>query len=122
MRESAGVAQSLRRFYDAFARGDRSALDEFLRDDALLVIGSHDSWWRDRAVVIDAFVEEAVRTMPRVEEDRIVAYEDGDIGWAADRPRFLYPDGRSIAYRYTAVFHRSEAHWTIVQSHLSVAE
>jgi ketosteroid isomerase-like protein len=122
MRESVSVAQSLRDFYDAFARGDRVALVEMLSDDALLVIGSHESWWRDRSVVLDAFVDEALTSAPRVEEGRITAYEDGPLGWAADRPRFVYPDGLSIAYRYTAVLRRSEGHWRIVQSHLSKAE
>ena len=49
----------------------------------------------------------------------VQAYREGSVGWAADRPTFRLPDGTTLPARLTAVFHREDGAWKMVQSHAS---
>ena len=51
----------------------------------------------------------------------IVAYEEGTVGWVADCGAFVLPDGSVAPFRITAVFHRENGSWRLVQEHASVA-
>ena len=47
------------------------------------------------------------------------AYVQGSVGWVADRPVLVLPDGDEIPMRITVVFHLVRGHWKFVQMHLS---
>jgi ketosteroid isomerase-like protein len=47
-------------------------------------------------------------------------YEEGSMGWVADRPRLAMPDG-TISTRLTGVLRREEGEWRLVHIHLSVS-
>ncbi len=49
----------------------------------------------------------------------IQAFEEGAAGWVADRGAFILPDGTEAPFRLTAVFHRQDGEWRIVQAHAS---
>jgi len=49
------------------------------------------------------------------------AFEEGTVGWVADRPSFALPGMGTIPFRLTMVFHREDGEWKAVQSHASVA-
>ena len=51
----------------------------------------------------------------------IQAYEEGSVGWIADRGAFILPDGSEAPFRLTAVFHKQDGEWRMIQSHASVA-
>jgi len=123
VRESPSVADELRRFIEAFEQADRTTLDALLSyEPGFLLIGSHGQWMTDRDLVLDALVNESLQTRPRIRGVAIAAYESGDLAWAADNLTWTYPDGKSLAYRWTVVLHSSDGRWRIVQSHLSAPE
>ncbi len=49
----------------------------------------------------------------------IEAYEEGSVGWVADRGAFILPDGTEAPFRLTAVFHKQDGEWRMIQSHAS---
>ena len=46
-------------------------------------------------------------------------YEEGPMGWVADRPMAVLPEG-AISTRLTGVVRREEGEWKVVHIHLSV--
>jgi hypothetical protein len=46
-------------------------------------------------------------------------YEEGSMGWVADRPRAVLADGNAISTRLTGVV-RQEGQWRLVHIHISV--
>jgi SnoaL-like protein len=48
------------------------------------------------------------------------AYQEGSVGWVADRPIFRFPGGVELTLRVTAVAHREDDEWKLVQIHTSV--
>ncbi len=56
----------------------------------------------------------------RVEAGDIEAWQEGSIGWLADTPSFVLPDGTAIRTRATAVMRREDGEWKLVQCHVSV--
>jgi ketosteroid isomerase-like protein len=48
------------------------------------------------------------------------AYSEGDVGWAADRPKFKLPDGTEIPVRLTSVFRKEGNDWKVVLWHFSI--
>jgi hypothetical protein len=57
----------------------------------------------------------------KIERDQeIEAYQEGTVGWVADRPRFVFPDGTKIEMRATGVFLERVDGWKLVQWHASL--
>jgi SnoaL-like protein len=50
----------------------------------------------------------------------IRTHEEGSVGWAIARPMLLLPNGRQVAMRWSAVFHREDRDWKLVLFHASV--
>jgi class 3 adenylate cyclase len=57
----------------------------------------------------------------RWRSEALQAWVEGSVGWVADRPTFVLPDGQELPLRLTAVFHLERGHWKMVQYHLSIA-
>jgi hypothetical protein len=121
---SEDVKQAMLEFYKRFSAGDVAVFAEHIteQEDAL-VIGTDPSQW---AVGHDAWVAgyAAVREqMPGLQPragDRLTAFQDGTIGWAADQALIVLPDGAVVPIRITAVFRHEGAIWRIVTAHLSL--
>lgn len=49
------------------------------------------------------------------------AFCEGDVGWGVARPEISLSDGKKVAPRWSAVFHRQDGAWKLVQLHASLA-
>lgn len=124
MPTSEDVKQAMLEFYRRFSAGDVAAFAERVTDQVdALVIGTDPSQWaegRDRWVAGYAAVMEQMPGLQLRAGDRLTAFQDGPIGWAADQALIVLPDGSEIPLRITAVFRSEEAIWKIVSAHLSL--
>jgi ketosteroid isomerase-like protein len=50
----------------------------------------------------------------------VYASVEGNVGWVSSRPVWTLEDGTEIPTRSTAVFHREDGEWKMVQGHTSV--
>ncbi len=122
MQRSADLVATTQKFYDAFSTGDAATVTGLMSTaDGLLFIGTDpDEWLTDHGVVTDLLAAQ-VGAGVKVRGGDIQAYEEGSVGWAADRGAFILPDGSEVPFRLTAVFHKQDGEWRMIQSHASVA-
>ncbi len=123
MQRSDEVRQAVLRFYDGFSAPDaeRAAVFEEVvsREHDGLVIGTApEEWVEGRDAMKARYGMEGVRLEAGHD---LVGYEQGSVGWVADRPRFVLPDGSTIDTRMTAVLLKEDGQWRLVQGHFSVA-
>ena len=113
----------LERYYESSAQGDTSFLDQLIaRDPGALVIGTDATeWWRggDRIYEIWSAAWRGRGGLP-VEGSQPQAFRYADVGWLDDRALWRLPDGRTIPFRLTAVFHRDGQEWRLIQAHFSI--
>lgn len=124
MYPSSELRERTLRYIEAIATGDSRTLDNLIAGERdVLVIGTDpNEWWADRDTAYHAFdtqMAEMGGGFPIVASDP-VAFEEGSVGWAADRPRLRMPDGSEAPFRLTLVFHRENDGWKVVQSHASL--
>jgi hypothetical protein len=123
MEPSGEIRELMLRLEQAMARADASSADEvFSHGDGLTLIGTDpNEWWvgclGDGHVVIHE--PERMDGMRLVCGDP-VAYCEGTAGWAADRAHFESPDRDPLPLRLTAVLHREDGAWKVVQLHASL--
>lgn len=123
MEQSTGVREAMLRFYERFSAGDAAEFARSVsRERDSLVIGTAPTEWYDGRDKWLAAFEEQIAAIPgiRLEAGELRCWEEGSIGWAADRPRFALPDGNAIQSRLTAVLRREDGEWKLVQAHFSV--
>jgi ketosteroid isomerase-like protein len=122
MQRSTELTEALQHLYDAVSRGDGSSLSEMMSSrEGLVFVGTDPDEWYEDAVSIRAMLEAQAGAGIKVRGGEIAAYEEGTVGWAADRGVFVLPDGSEVPFRFTVVFHREAGAWKIVQEHASVA-
>ena len=121
MQRSPEVAAATQKFYEALSTGDADTVTNLLSSaDGTLLIGSDpDEWITDHAVIVDLFTAQ-VGAGVKVRSGDIQAYEEGSVGWIADRSTFVLPDGSEVPVRVTAVFHKEDGQWRMIQSHASI--
>lgn len=124
MHQSTDVREAMLRFYDRFAAGDVAAFAQTITswEDAF-VIGTDPGEWLDGRAAWIAGYEEQVRAVPgiRLEVGNLRGYAEDSLGWAADQPTFVIPDGSTIPTRLTAVLRLEDGIWKVVNAHFSVA-
>jgi hypothetical protein len=122
MERSTELAALLQSIYTAVSNGDADTLSQSLTArDGLLFIGTDPNEWYDDAADVKTMLTAQASAGVTVRGGDIVAYEEGTVGWVADRGAFILPDGGESPFRITAVFHRENGHWKLVQEHASVA-
>jgi SnoaL-like domain len=123
MEQSQAVRDAALEFYRSISSTDsETAISEQTTsdDDAALLIGTdEDEWVEGRQGCIAAFTEQAQAGVV-VEPGDIQAYAEGTVGWIADRPTVVLPDGRRIRTRVTAVYRLEDGRWRQLASHMSV--
>jgi ketosteroid isomerase-like protein len=123
MQESMGVREAMLRFYDRFSAGDVAGFAQLITawEDAF-VIGTDPGEWQDGRATWIAGYEDQIRYVPgiRLETGDLRGYAEGTLGWAADQPTFVIPDGTTIPTRLTAVLHQEDGEWKLVNAHFSV--
>lgn len=111
------------RLYDAIAKGDVAFIEQHFSDaDELRAIGTDvEEWWSGQRVpeVFKEQIEAMGGSMPLKPGDP-EAYVEGSVGWVADRGTLTLPDGGSLPVRVTAVAHREDGDWRLVQWHASL--
>ena len=123
MQPSAEVRDTLLRFYEVFSPEDPQSVTQMIAQQAegVLAIGTAGEWLEGREQLIAALEAQ----MNEMEGFRMEAgeephcYEEGSMGWVADRPRAVLPEG-VISTRLTGVVRQEEGEWKLVHIHLSV--
>ena len=120
MRESPEARDALLRFYEAFTEatpGDMERFDRvFTRDEGLLIVGTaYHEWVDSRERGKQAWGMEGVGLVP----GDPVAWEEGDVAWAVDKPAFAVGDMRA-PIRLSAVLLKEDGAWKIQHGHFSV--
>ena len=123
MQPSAEIRDALLRFYEVFSTQDLQSGAQMIAQQAegVLAIGTAGEWLEGREQLLAALEAQ----MNEMEGFRMEAgeephcYEEGSMGWVADRPRVVLPDG-TIWTRLTGVVRQEEGEWRFVHLHLSV--
>lgn len=123
MEPSTEVKELMTRFYEAASKGNFEFLDGLLsRRAGVLWIGTDpNEWWQNPEAVFKAWraqTSEQGGPAP-ITGGSATAYQYDDVAWVSDRPTFHLPDGRSLPFRFTAVWLREPEGWRIVQVHSS---
>ena len=106
--------------YEAVSNGDSAFLENFLADqgDVLMIGTDSDEWWSKANTIIEQLKTQAqsgVKLVP----GNLVSFSEGSVGWMADDGKFVRPNGDEAPYRMTAVFHRENDEWKLIQAHVS---
>jgi hypothetical protein len=119
MAPSAEVRDTMLEFYRRMLNGEAAAANELIsRDPTMIFIGSAGEWVDD---------QDTLRSGTQVDTEGLeagpspVGYANGDVGWFADQPQWVFADGSRAQMRMSAVLQREEPGWRIVHAHLSVA-
>jgi adenylate cyclase len=123
VQESPELIALVERMYAAQAAGDVDWLATHLSTaEGALTIGTDPAEWWEGAQVRDRWLAQmaAGTGEARLTATRLRAFEQGDVGWVADEPRIELPDGTALTMRATAVFHREDGEWRLVQGHSSL--
>lgn len=122
MEKSTTISAALGELYDVFATGDGDKMAQLTTSDAGLVfIGTDPGEWFETLAEVRALAEAQAGAGVKVRPGDMTAYEEGTVGWVADQGAFVLPDGSEVPFRMTAVFHREDGNWKLVQEHASVA-
>ncbi len=123
MQESSELRDWMQRMYRAMTDGDRAWLEEALcESEATVAIGTDPGeWWEGGGLVRSKMAAqlEAGLSGVRFESTRLRAYAEGAVGWVSDQPRMVLPEGTAVTVRITAVLHREDGRWRMVQNHTS---
>ena len=107
----------------ALSSGDDSFFERcFSQEDGVLAIGTDPTeWWAGYTNITRVFKAQLKETGGfQILADTPHAYCEGSIGWVAGRPALKLPDGTEMPVRLTAVFHKEQNSWKIVQWHFSI--
>jgi hypothetical protein len=119
MAPSTEVRDTVLELYRRMLAGESDAANELIsRDPALIFIGSAGEWVDDQATLRGGtqVAGEGLQPGPNP-----VGYANGDVGWFADQPTWLFADGTSAQMRMSAVLQREAVGWRVVHIHMSVA-
>jgi hypothetical protein len=120
------VEDRLREGAEAFRRRDPSFVKRFTsRHESAVLIGSdaHEvARGYDQIVgMMTTEIEHRTADYPRLDLGTIEAWRDGDVGWATALGEFQLDGNAAIPSRATAVLHREEDDWKIVNWVFSLA-
>jgi hypothetical protein len=126
MRRSTEVRDALLRFYGVFSAADLESLAQIIaqENEGVLVIGTDPGDWlegREQWLAAREALMGGMWEGLRLEAgEEPHGYEEGSMGWVADRPSIVMADGTTISTRLTSVVHQEEGEWRFVHVHLSV--
>ncbi len=125
LQQSAELREVFLRFYQAFEQGDADmVLGMMSREEGVLGIGTDpDEWWSDSATMERVYttqLSEMREAGITLQPGNPQCYQEGSVGWCADRAAIVLPDGTQQPVRLTAVYHQEGGEWKMIQSHASV--
>jgi hypothetical protein len=119
MTPSTEIRDTVLEMYRRMLAGESDAANDLIsRDPALIFIGSAGEWIDDQATLRSGTQEPGEGLEPGPNP---VGFANGDVGWFADQPTWLFADGTRAEMRLTAVLQREPVGWRIVNVHMSVA-
>jgi hypothetical protein len=119
MAPSAEIVDTVLELYRRMLAGEAEAANDLIsRDPALVFIGSAGEWVDDQTTLRSGTQEpgEGLVAGPNP-----VGYADGDMGFFADQPTWLFADGTKAEMRLSAVLRREPPGWRVINLHMSVA-
>jgi hypothetical protein len=118
MEVSEAVRDAVLGFYGGVTNKEVERFDELVSaHPATLVIGTAPGEWiTERKRLRFGFEAEGLEVEPGPAP---IGYAEGTLGWFADEPRFVLPDGTGFRTRLTAVLRQENGHWKIVHMHWS---
>jgi hypothetical protein len=123
MEQSAEARAAMLRFYDRFSAGDIAGFAQMITNwEGAFVIGTDPGEWQESRSSWIAGYEEQITAIPgvRLEASDLRGYAEGTLGWAADQPSFVLPDGTKISTRLTTVLRLEDGAWKLVNAHFSI--
>jgi hypothetical protein len=113
---------------EAHSRADAPFIERHVStQEGVLSIGSDPKEWIEGEQVMESFrqvlrKDDDFRAAPSEDDfvEELDVFVEGTVGWASSRFRWTAKDGREIPMRWTAVFHREDGEWKLVQAHSSV--
>ena len=119
MAASAEIVDTVLELYRRMLAGEAEAANDLIsRDPALVFIGSAGEWVDDQETLRSG-TQEAGEGL--VAGPNPVGYADGDMGFFADQPTWLFADGTKAEMRLSAVLRREAPGWRVINMHMSVA-
>ena len=125
LQQSTELREVFLRVYEGMETGDVGLiLDLMSRDAGVLVIGTDpDEWWSDFATIEQVYtvqLNEMRESGVTFQTGDPQCYQEGSVGWCADRGTMVLPDGTQQPVRLTAIFHQEGGDWKMVHSHVSL--
>ena len=119
MAPSREIVDTVLELYRRMLAGEADEANDLIsRDPALVFIGSAGEWVDDQATLRSG-TQEAGEGL--VAGPNPVGYADGDMGFFADQPTWLFADGTTAEMRLSAVLRREAPGWRVINMHMSVA-
>ena len=106
MSPSTEIRDTVLEMYRRMLAGESEAANDLIsRDPAMIFIGSAGEWVDDQAALRSGTQEpgEGLEAGPNP-----VGYANGDVGWFADQPSWLFADGTRAEMRLSAVLQRED--------------
>lgn len=124
MQPSPELRDLAQRFFRAAAEGDTAFIENvYSRQPGTLQIGTDPTeWWEGGESIAGIWrtqIEALGGSMPVVAND-VQAWQEGGVGWVAVNGAVRVPGQPEAPLRFTAVFHRENGEWKVVQGHGSI--
>jgi hypothetical protein len=124
MQPSAELCNVISNWFKAAAEGDAGWRDRHVSSDPILrIVGTDPEEWLqgDPAYAFLKNEAETVGGRISVKVLEVEAFEEGSVGWGLALPEITLLDGQKVTPRWSAVFHREDGQWRMVQLHASIA-
>jgi ketosteroid isomerase-like protein len=118
------LEEIIRNWFAAAAAGDASWRDRHVSKHAdLRIVGTDPEEFLDGDAAYQFLKNEAenVGGKVQVRVAEAEAFSEGSVGWGVALPVITLGDGATVSPRWSAVFHREDGGWKMVQLHASIA-
>lgn len=124
MESSREIRDVIAGWFEAAVKGDVSWRDRHVSKlPNLRIIGTDPGEWLTGDPAF-AFLRNEAATVggkATISLREVEGFEEGDVGWGAAVPEITLLDGGKVMPRWSAVFHREDGAWKLVQLHASIA-
>jgi hypothetical protein len=122
MERSAELQDIILAAFEDYSSDNASSIERHTsRQAGVRLIGTDPNEWFEGEQVAEVLKREAQDPSFRVSSlDELEVFVEGSVGWASGRPTWMLEDGTEIPSRWTAVFHKEDGEWKMVQAHTSV--
>ena len=123
MQPSAELRDVITGWFKAAESGDAAWRDRHVSSHpSLRIVGTDPDEWLKGEPAYAFLKNEAVTVGGRVRVKvlEVEAYEEGSVGWGLAFPEITLLGGQKVTPRWSAVFHKEDGKWRMVQLHASI--